>query len=111
MIVTLRRPDMNKTEAEYACRLEILMRAGEVTLYQFERHKLKIGIKRCWYTPDFYVVMRYDDGSEHQQFHEVKGGFYREDAIVKLRAAAMAYPQFDFFLCQKKKTGWEITKQ
>jgi hypothetical protein len=41
------------------------------------------------------------------EFHEVKGGFWRDDAKVKIRVAAAMYPMFRFysFFKQPKKLG------
>jgi hypothetical protein len=57
----------------------------------------------CRYTPDFMVIAE-DDVVE---FHEVKGGFWRDDAKVKIRVAAELYPMFRFksFFKQPKKLG------
>lgn len=94
---------MNKTEKRYAMLLEGLKRANEILDYRFEGMTLRLG-PDCRYTPDFMVV-----GYQMQlEFHEVKGGYAREDSLVKLRAAAGAFPWFRFKLCRYQKGNWEI---
>lgn len=94
---------MNKTEAAWALRLEADRRDGEVLAYHFEAVTLKIG-DDCRYTPDFFVVLA--DGSI--RFDEIKG-FMRDDAQVKVKAAARMFPWFAFRVVRKAKGGaWEI---
>jgi hypothetical protein len=99
---------MNKTEAAYARRLAYLRSVGEVRWYEFEALKLRLG-NRCWYTPDFLVVVA--DGT--LELHEVKAMWsdrpgYRDDARVKIRAAAERFP-FRFVGAYQKRDGsWEI---
>ena len=96
--------EMNKTEQAYAERLELQRMAGEVLKVQFASVKLRLA-KRTWYTPDFYVVT-----PERVEFHEVKGGFIRDDAIVKLKVVAEMYPEFQFVLVRRanKKEEWRF---
>lgn len=96
--------DMNKTERAYAMILEAKRRAGEIREWRFERVTVKLA-DDCRYTPDFFVVA----GDGACEFHEVKGGFIREDAKIKLKVAAEQFP-FRFVLCQLLKTGWEFTE-
>jgi hypothetical protein len=91
---------MNKTEAAYSRLLELRQRAGEIRAYKFESVKLRLA-KRTHYTPDFLVVL--PDGTV--EFHEVKG-FWRDDARVKIKVAAEAYPYFHFVAVQNKKGTW-----
>jgi len=103
---TTRKPDMNKTEAEYAVMLNARQNSGEILWWRYEAVTLKLA-DNTRYTPDF-LVMRADGSLE---IHETKGGFVREDGWVKLKIAAALFP-FRFFLCQKqaKKAGggWQI---
>lgn len=86
----------NKLEQAYASHLEVLKRAGEIVDYKYESIKIKIGVKTCWFTPDFWVLANdYVD-----EYHECKG-FMRDDALVKLKSAAIQYPHFRFFLVRK----------
>lgn len=94
----------NKTEAQYEQTLELQRQAGNVLWYRFEGIKLRLA-DNTFYTPDF-AVMR-DDGV--LECHEVKG-FWQDDARVKIKVAADAYP-FRFFavkaLPKKNGGGWE----
>jgi hypothetical protein len=86
---------MNKTESEY----DALFLGRRP--HGYEEITLRLG-DDCRYTPDFWVLGD-DDVIE---FHEVKGGFIRDDARAKLRIAAERYPHFRFYLMQKTKLGW-----
>lgn len=55
----------------------------------------------CRYTADFSVTT-----PERLTFYEVKGGFVREDAWIKLKAAARLYPEFTFIMAQYKGGTW-----
>ena len=101
---TIRTPEMNKTEEKYAWLLEVRRRAGEITRYDFGKVTFKLG-DDCRYTPDFMVV-RSDLVIE---FHEVKGGFEREDAMVKRKTAAEQLP-FIFMLARYDKGQWTVTE-
>lgn len=98
---------MNKAEMAYAAKLKIEQALGVVASFKFERHRLVIGVKRCTYTPDFEVVT----SKGHIEFHEVKG-FWRDDARVKIKAAAMQFPEYTFKAvtkrAKKRGGGWEV---
>lgn len=85
---------MNKTEAAYQHRLEMLKRAGEILDYKFEPFKLILAPKTT-YTPDFLVILK-----NEIQVHEVKG-FWRDDARVKIKIAAEMFYWMRFFAVQK----------
>lgn len=95
---------MNRTESAYATILEARKRSGEVLDYWYESVTVKLadGVR---YTPDFAVLLA--DGV--LELHEVKGGFIRDDARVKLRVAARHTP-FAYVLAQyhNKGKGWTI---
>lgn len=99
---------MNKTEAAYAEHLEARRRAGEVAWFKFEGVKLRLA-DNCFLTVDFAVMLA--DGS--LELHDVKGSraIYADDAKVKMKVAAEAYP-FVFrvaFPRQKKLGGgWDV---
>lgn len=100
---------MNTYEREYSqVFLDVLKAAGEITDYWFERFTLKLA-DDCRYTPDFLVQLA--DGT--LECHEVKGGFFEEDAKVKLKVAAEMFSIFTFKLCVKQARknggGWKIT--
>ena len=96
---------MNKTERQYADRLEILRRAGEVQWFTFESVKLRLA-NNTFYTPDFAVM----NAEGELEMHEVKG-FWRDDARVKIKVAASMYP-FRFIAVRKKPKSrggdWEF---
>jgi len=95
---------MNKTEARYALILEARKRLGEIQDYAFGAVTLKLATDTR-YTPDFLVWRR---GIGAIEFHEVKGGFMREDALIKLRVAVKQYPMFRFTLCRFTKGAWYV---
>jgi hypothetical protein len=76
--------------------------------HMFEAVTLKLA-DDCRYTPDFMVIA--DD--DVVEFHEVKGGFWRDDAKVKIRVAAQMYPMFRFysFFKEPKKLGGRWTQK
>ena len=91
---------MNGTEKVYADALELRLRAGEILRYDFEPEKLRLA-KGTFYDPDFRVIMA--DGT--MEFHEVKGGFIRDDAMVKIKVAAALHP-YVFRMIKITKKGW-----
>lgn len=97
---------MNRTEEAYAAFLELRKRAGEIAWYRFEGIKLRLADK-TFLTVDFAVML--SDGQ--LEMHDVKGGPIQEDALVKLKVAAEAYP-LAFYIARKGKTanGWAITQ-
>jgi len=113
------RDEMNATEREYAGRLERLRLAGEITRWDYEPEKLRIG-RACFYTPDFRLILP----DRTIEFHEVKAiwrvrakrgrpsaerpGFH-DDARVKIRAAAAIHPMYRFRGAYRKRGGgWQF---
>jgi hypothetical protein len=98
--------EMNKTEAAYARRLELQRVAGEISWWKFEGIKLRLA-DNTFYTPDFNVMIGEDGVLE---MREVKGGFWMEDARVKIKVAAAMYP-FRFIgvmpIAKNKGGGWK----
>ena len=96
---------MNKTEAAYAARLELLKNSGEILWYKFEGMKFRLA-DNTFYTPDFIVML----ANGVMQSHEVKG-FWTDDARVKIKVAADMYP-FEFLAVKvrtkKSGGGWDI---
>lgn len=81
----------NKWETRYAADvLEPRRRAGEITHYEYEALKIRVGIG-AYYTPD-WVAWRADGRVE---IHEVKG-FWREAAKVRWKAVQDRYRGFIF---------------
>lgn len=96
----------NKLETSYMGHLERRREVRDIKDFLYESIKLKIGVKRCWYTPDFWVLA--NDGVH--EFHETKGPHCWDDARVKLQSAARQYPHFRFFLCRKERGKWSIER-
>lgn len=92
----------NRTEARYAGLLDDQVRRGQVRRYWFEAVRFRLA-DRCWYLPD-YLVERPGGALE---VHEIKGGWIRDDAKVKLKVAAELMP-FRFYLCQWDGRAWTI---
>jgi hypothetical protein len=95
---------MNKTEARYADHLELMLKSGEILWYKFEAMTFKLA-DMCRYTPDFAVL--FVDGTF--ELHEVKGGYIRDDAKVKIKVAAETFP-FNFKFCIQARVNdpWAI---
>ena len=85
----LKQGQMNKTEARYAQRLELLRGSGAVLWWKFEAIKLKLA-SDCTITVDFAVLTC----SGVLEMHDVKGakGVFFDDAKVKMRVAAEMFP-------------------
>lgn len=105
----------NKTEAEFALRLEAMKQAGEILRYEYE------GITLRWngvrYTPDFVVFDKDFSSREvngriftnRLRLIEIKGGFIKgkyERAIERFKHARTYWPEFSFEMHQKKNGQW-----
>lgn len=105
---SLHRTGMNQWETEYSFQLEAMRLVGEILWWKFEPMKLRLAGK-TYYTPDFGVVLP----DQRQQFIEVKG-FWRDDAVVKFKVAAEAFPLYRFTAIRKKRAkeggGWEVLR-
>ena len=90
---------LNKTERAFLGHLK-RQDCGARVYAQSITLKLGNGVR---YTPDFIVVDEW-----RLTAYEVKG-FMRDDAAVKLKVAATAYPWISFHLVTKRKGGgWDI---
>ncbi len=104
----LKPGEMNKSEARYQAEvLEAAVARGEVLWFRFEGVKIRIA-KNTFLTPDFAVLPR----SGVFELHDVKGSriLYQDDAKVKMKVAAEAYP-FVFKLAfppKRKGEAWEV---
>jgi hypothetical protein len=92
---------MNKLERAYADELGLRQAAGEIQEWLYEAVTLKLA-HDTRYTPDFFVVTR--DGDV--EFHETKGGLFRDDAKVKIKVAAARFP-FRFVLVRREGSDWQ----
>lgn len=92
---------LNKTERAFLGHLK--RQDGGARIYpQAITLKLANG---CRYTPDFVATNEFSISA-----YEVKG-FMRDDAAVKLKVAAHAYPWITFHLATKRKGGgWDVQK-
>lgn len=78
---------MNGLERRYHDLLHLLYLDGQILDVAFEPERLRLA-DCTFYIPDFRIIR--PDGIV--EFHEVKGGFWREDARVKIKTAAEAHP-------------------
>lgn len=100
---------MNNTEARYLNdRILPLVKAGEVLSYEFESvsRRLSVNGERCWYKPDFEVMLK----CGQIEYHEVKGGYVREDGQIKFQAAMKQYPMFHWLMWQYRGGEWLLIK-
>ncbi len=99
---------MNKTEAAYERDLRDALSLGDILWYRFEGVKLRLADK-TFLTVDFAVLAK--DGV--LEMHDVKGAriIYTDDARVKMKVAAEAYPfRFKVIFPKAKRDGggWEV---
>ena len=95
---TMRQTSLNKTEQRYFQILQMRFPNGYV-----QAHTIKLQLaEKCWYTPDFSYTLP----TGALVFVETKGGFERDDAIVKLKTAARQFPQFTFIKAKYVKGKW-----
>lgn len=101
--VSLLRPYRSKWEREYGQYLDVLKVAIPLFDWAYEPDRLEIGVG-AFYKPDFRI---YGDHLSYGQreYREVKG-YRREAAMVRLKAAALRYPDYRFFLVTKKRGQW-----
>jgi hypothetical protein len=110
---------MNKTEAEFGLLLDAQKRAGEILSYHFQGITLRwpVGDEIVKYTPDFVVFVSPEPDWGFPPAHdikliEIKGGYrkfpgYLERAIERFRHAKTYWPQFNFEMWKKEKSGWK----
>jgi hypothetical protein len=96
-------PYRSKTESRYAALLQTRQACGEIAAWWFEGLKLRLA-HNTFYTPDFLVQVK---DIPTLELHEVKGGFWRDDARVKIKVAAQQYPCFVFRAAQYVNGTWK----
>jgi hypothetical protein len=107
----VRSDGMNKLERRFRDTvLEPAWTRHDIGHYFREPIKLRLA-GRTYYSPDFLVTSR---PGEHGippaiTFVECKG-FMREDAAVKLKVAASAYPCFGWLLVTRDRWGWHVRR-
>lgn len=99
---------MNKTEAAYAIELEAQKASGEILWYRFEGVKLRLA-DNCFLSIDFPVMAA--DGQ--LEMRDVKGSprIFSDDAKVKMKVAAAAYPfafKVVYPIAKKDGGGWRV---
>ena len=87
----------NKGERDYALHLDALKQSGEIRDWAYGAVKFRVGLKISWYEPDFLVI----NPDWTITMHEYKG-HWREDARVKIKAAAHLYPAFKWVAVTRK---------
>lgn len=92
---------MNKLESRFALLLEARQWAGEIRGWWFEAETFALGPEMT-FTPDFRVELL--DGSF--EFVDVKGAHTWEDSTIKIKAAAVLYPQHRFYQARWKCGVW-----
>jgi hypothetical protein len=90
---------MNGIETDFSAVLAAMVINGEALWWKHESFNFRLA-DRCWYLPDFFVVMV--DGSV--EIFETKG-FMRDDAAVKLRMFRECYPAFGLTVVKRAKGG------
>jgi len=100
--ITDRPSPMNKTEQRHANMLDALKHTKEILDWRFEPLKFKLA-PSTYYTPDFLVIKR-----DCFEIHEIKGGFVRDDALVKVKTAVDMFPWFRWKMYKYTKEGTQI---
>lgn len=94
-------PYRSRTEQRYAALLDVWQREGQVRKWRYEAMRLTLATLKTTLTIDFWLTR--PDG--RIELHEVKG-FAREDAMVKLKVAAVLYPEWRIILVRWQKQAW-----
>jgi alpha-galactosidase len=94
----------NLTERRFAEHLEIRKLAGEIRSFAYEPEVLRLGPEMT-YCPDFRIEEF--DGSFTMV--DVKGRYIFEDSVIKIKAAAVMYPQHRFMQAKwTRDKGWKF---
>ena len=97
--------EMNKLEAGYASHLELQRLEGRVLAWRWQPFSMRLA-PSLFYRPDFLVQLT----DRRLEIHETKG-FWRDDARVKIRAAAEMFPMFAFIAISRSQAGgWDIER-
>lgn len=119
---------MNKLEAAYHDHLQGRLDRGEILAFWFQPFSLNLGEhpddeaesddppgegedagkkrQRGRYTPDFLV----QESDGFLEIHEVKGSFWNDAALVRIKWAATKYHVFTFRVCTRKRKSdpWQF---
>ena len=93
---------MNRTEAAFA---DFLRAMPALSHIEREGMALKLG-NGVRYTPDFSA---WNEADRVLELFEVKG-FMRDDASVKIKTCAWAYPYFRLWLVKRSRGTWSIER-
>lgn len=95
----------NLTERRFSEYLEVLRLAGEIRSYAFEPEVLPLGPEQS-FLPDYRV----DENDGSITWYDCKGKHIWCDSTVKIKAAAVMYPQYRFAQAKwlGKGRGWKI---
>lgn len=103
--------EQNKTEQAFDHYLAMQKLAGEILWYKFSGIKLRLA-DNTFVTVDFFVLTK----DREIQAIDTKGSprIYMDDAKVKMKAAAEAYPIFRFRVAfpkaKKDGGGWDLVE-
>jgi len=92
---------MNRTEERYAAHLDLLKKNGKIAKWWFGEHKVRLANK-TWYQPDFLIK----DPEGYWEWHEVKGGYWEDDAAVKTKVTSDLYWDIPVKVVREIKGGW-----
>jgi alpha-galactosidase len=94
----------NLTERRFAEHLEIRKLAGEIRSFAYEPEVLRLG-------PEMTLLMDYRivELDYTYTYIDVKGRYVWEDSVVKIKAAAVMYPQHRFMQAKwTRDKGWKF---
>lgn len=97
---------MNPLERDFERHLQMLLATDQIAWYGFDVIKLRLA-DNTFLSVDFFVMQT--SGELHAI--DVKGGLIEEDARVKMRVVASAFPIPLFYAQRKKKAeggGWVL---
>ena len=98
----------NKTEERFENEILLVLKATrEVESWLYDSVKFKVGTSKCWYSVD-YMVLRTD--GEIEMIDVKGGGGWEDDALVKIKAASLQYPQFHWSGWTYKAKAWTERK-
>jgi hypothetical protein len=94
----------NLTERRFAEHLEIRKLAGEIRSFAYEPEVLRLG-------PEMTLLMDYRivELDYTYTYIDVKGRYVWEDSVIKIKAAAVMYPQHRFMQAKwTRNSGWKF---
>lgn len=100
----LAKGQMNKTEAAYAQRLEVLKHDGQILDWRFHALRVRLA-NNTFYEPDFLVMT----AAREIQIHETKGSFTTQAGQTKIKLCAEVLPWFRVIKASLQKDGsWTL---